>query len=194
MQPLGAILAGGASTRMGHDKARVAVAGTPMIDWVAGTLRSVTEHLVVIGRAGNLSGIQCVPDDHPERRGPLAGLATALRLAQDRPVVLVAVDQPWVRAVTLQALLDLAGPLHAVVPTDGEARQVTCAVYPAAWAGRAAEEDAAGGSIQTLLDNLPLRSVEPIEWQPWSEDGRSWFSVDTEDALQRGLEKFGPPK
>ncbi len=192
MEPLGVILAGGGSARMGRDKALVDVAGRPMVEWVAGAVRSVTDDLVIIGRDGILTGIRCAPDDHPGRRGPLAGLATALRLAEDRPVVLVAVDQPWVRAATLEALLDRAGPIHAVVPIEGNARQVTCAVYPASWAGRAAEEETAGGSIQSLLDALLYRQIEPAEWQTWSEDGRSWFSVDTEAALHEGLQRFGP--
>ena len=178
---------------MGTDKAAVEVAGRPMVEWVAGALRSVISDLVVIGRSGTLHGIACVPDDHPTRRGPLAGLATALRLAEDRPVMMVAVDQPWLRAETVEGLLDLGGPLHAVVPIDGEARQVTCAVYPGAWASRTAEEDAAGGSIQSLLDELPFRPVEAAEWQTWGEDGRSWFSADTEHALEQGLDRFGPP-
>jgi molybdopterin-guanine dinucleotide biosynthesis protein A len=178
---------------MGRDKALVDLAGRPMIEWVAGALRLVTDDLVVVGRAGNLAGIECLPDDHPEHRGPLSGLATALRVAGDRPVVLVAVDQPWVRAATLQSLLELAGPLHAVVPIEGDSRQVTCAVYPSAWAGRAAEEEAAGGSIQSLLDNLPFRPVEAAEWTAWGEDGRSWFSINTEEALQEGLARFDSP-
>ena len=193
MHALGAILAGGASSRMGSDKTFAEVAGQAMVDWVAGSLRSVTDDLVVVGRAGTLSDIKCIPDDHAERRGPLAGLATALRLAADRPVVLVAVDQPWVRSSTLRELLEMAGPLHAVVPVDGDSRQVTCAVYPAAWAARAADEGATGGSIQSLLDDLPYRPVEPAEWQTWGEDGRSWFSVDTTEALQQGVDRFGPP-
>ena len=68
-----------------------------MIEWMATALNSVTDHLVVLGRSGTLAGIECVPDDHPARRGPLAGLATALRIADGAPVLLVAVDQPWIR-------------------------------------------------------------------------------------------------
>jgi molybdopterin-guanine dinucleotide biosynthesis protein A len=193
MHAFGAILAGGGSTRMGSDKALVEVAGKPMFEWVVGALRSVTDDLVVVGRAGKLGDIECIPDDHPGRHGPLAGLATALRLTGDKPVVLVAVDQPWIRAATLNALLDLAGPIHAVIPVDGGSRQVTCGIYPAAWAGRAAEEEAAGGSIQSLLDELPHRPVEAAEWRTWGEDGRSWFSVDTREALQEGMGRFGAP-
>lgn len=193
MNPLGVILAGGGASRMGRDKALVEIAGRPMVEWVADGMRSVTSDVLVLGRSGILAGLECVPDDHPARRGPLAGLATALRLAHDRPVLLVAVDQPWIRADTLHNLVELAGPLHAVVPIAGHSRQVTCAVYPGSWADRVAAEDAADGSIQSLLDELLYRPIEEPEWQSWGEDGRSWFSIDTEEALQEGLARFGPP-
>jgi molybdopterin-guanine dinucleotide biosynthesis protein A len=178
---------------MGRDKALVEVAGRPMVEWVAEAMRPVTSQLVVLGRSGNLAGIECVPDDHPARRGPLAGLATALRFADGEPVLVVAVDQPWVRSETLAALLGQAGPLHAVVPIDQGARQVTCGIYPGAWAERAAAEDAADGSVQSLLDEMLLRPIEEAEWQAWGEDGRSWFSVDKDDDLEEGLSRFGLP-
>lgn len=193
MNPLGVILAGGGATRMGRDKALVEVAGRPMVEWVAEAVQAVATEVVVVGRNGTLAGIRCVPDDRPARRGPLAGLATALQLVDDRPVVVVAVDQPWVRAETLRGLLGMAGPLHAVIPSDDGVRQVTCAVYPGSWAGRVASEDAADGTVQTLLDDLPYRSVEKAEWQSWGEDGRSWFSVDSKEDLRQGLERYGKP-
>lgn len=193
MDLLGVILAGGGSTRMGRDKALAELAGRPLVEWVATALASVASETIVVGRAGKLAGLDCVPDDQSVRRGPLAGLATALRLSGGRPVVVTAVDHPWLRAETLTRLVQLAGPLHAVVPLDGGARQVTCAVYPAAWAERCAAEDEAGGSIQSLLDDLPFRPVEEAEWTAWGEDGRSWFSVDAPTGLKEGLTRFGPP-
>ncbi len=178
---------------MGRDKALVEIAGRSSAAWVAGALGTVTEEAVVIGREGTLAGLACVADDHGYSRGPLAGLATGLRIAAGRSVLLVAVDQPWLRAETLRRLVDLAGPEEAVVPLEEDARQVTCAVYPAAWAKEAAGEYAAGGSIQTLLDRLAFHPVEETVWRGWGEDGRSWYSVDTPADLADGLRRYGAP-
>lgn len=178
---------------MGRDKALVEIAGRPMVEWVAESVGSIVSKVVVLGRSGTLAGLRCVPDDHPARRGPLAGLATALRIAAGEPTVVIAVDQPWVRPATLRNLLEQTGPLHAVVPIAERARQVTCAVYPESWAERAAAEEAAGGSIQSLLDDMLIIPIEAPEWQTWGEDGRSWFSVDSEAAIEEGLARFGVP-
>ncbi len=188
-EPIGVILAGGSSVRMGTDKALVPVGGIPMVEWVAAALSVVVDEVVIVGRDQSLSGIPAIPDLRPEPRGPLAGLVTALHNAAGRPVLLVAVDQPLVRPVTLQGLLDL---LHqdAVVPVDGGARQSTCAAYPAQWATPADREDRAGGSIQSLLDRLPYREVGPEEWASWGEDGRSWHSVDTPEAAAVALDRY----
>jgi len=187
---LGVILAGGVSRRMGTDKALVDVAGRPMVEWVAAALGRVDGPTIVVGRE-KLGGLRCLPDTQASVRGPLAGLATALGAACGQAVLLVAVDQPFLRSGTLQRLVDLASS-EAVVPIDG-ARQVTCAVYPASWAAETSDEIDSGGSIQSLLDRLPHRRVEEPEWREWGEDGRSWFSVDTPEALTEGLTRYGFP-
>jgi len=175
---------------MGTDKALVDVAGRPMVEWVAAALHRVCDTTIVVGRE-DLDGLRCVPDTQTRVRGPLAGLVTALGSAHGQAVLLVAVDQPFLRSQTMQRLLDLASN-EAVVPIDG-ARQVTCAVYPASWASETIDEVESGGSIQSLLDRLAHRRVEESEWRAWDEDGRSWFSVDTSGALTEGLARYGPP-
>jgi len=88
-----------------------------------------------------------------------------------------------------------SGPIDSdlpVVPIDDEGiRQVTCAVFPRQIAAQAMEEAEDGGSVQTLLDRVSFLPVTPDRWGEWSEDGRSWYSVDTAEALEQGLERFG---
>lgn len=184
------ILAGGAGKRMGADKALVEVAGRPMVEIVAGALALVTGRVVVAGR--ELAGFESLPDPPGDRfRGPLAGLVAGL-VAFDEPLVVVAVDQPWVRPATLAGLLDRLVDLP-VVPVEEGVRQATCAVYPPGLASPATEELAAGGSLQSLLDRIAFEPILADEWRRWGEDGRSWFSVDHPAAIQWGLTRYGPP-
>ena len=190
---LGAVLAGGASSRMGVDKASVLVGGRSMVELVTGALGAVADRVVIAGRSSSVSGFAGVPDPVSGRVGPLAGLAAALSVARDcgaEAVIVVAVDQPFVRPETLARLVERhAG--QAVVPSADGVRQVTCAVYPTSWRPEARAELETGGSIQSLLDRMPHATVPPEEWAARGEDGRSWFSVDDAGALAAGLERFG---
>jgi molybdopterin-guanine dinucleotide biosynthesis protein A len=108
----------------------------------------------------------------------------------DDRVLIVAVDQPFVRNLTLERLTELESRIP-IVPVDEEGvRQVTCALYPKAIGEAAMEEAEADGSIQSLLDRVSFQAVTPEVWAPWGEDGRSWFSVDTPEALEDGMRRF----
>ena len=172
---------------MGRDKADVAVAGLSMLQRVATTLSQVTDRVVLLGP--DREGWECWPDS-VHAQGPLAGIATALERADRSRVFAVAVDHAFVRAETLLRLAEIDSVLP-VVPVDHTGmRQVTCAVYPVSIAGEAAEEASMGGSIQTLLDRVAFRPVAPEEWKQWGEDGRSWYSVDSDEALRLGLATY----
>lgn len=177
---------------MGRDKAYVEVDGKSMLSWVADTLAEVADDVVVVGR-DTAGGYASVPDVIPNQ-GPLGGIVTALRSGTS--ILAVAVDQPFVRTETLQELLHLAkhqlsvdDPLP-VVPHSGGFAQVTCAFYPANFLITAEQALHEGSSLRTALGSfgyLPWTDFPP------GEDGRSWFSVDTPEALAEGLRRFQPP-
>ncbi len=81
MKRLGAIIAGGRSTRFGGDKTEAQLNGRALLDHVADGLRDQADHLVVCGRAW--PGIESL-DDRPEPNlGPLGGISAALYFAQE---------------------------------------------------------------------------------------------------------------
>lgn len=187
MTTLGAILTGGQSSRMGTDKTDVEIDGHTMLDRVAAVMGEVVDEVVLLGP--DRPGYRCWPDA-VHGNGPLAGIATALTRHAGTHVFVVAVDQPFVRQQTSERLIELAGRLP-VVPVDDEGtRQVTCAVYPTETAERAIAEAGSGGSIQSYLDAVSFEAVAPDVWRSWDEDGRSWYSVDTPQALDRGMQLF----
>jgi molybdopterin-guanine dinucleotide biosynthesis protein A len=172
---------------MGSDKASVAVAGVTMLERVSTALGAVFPRVVVLG--GERAGMDSWPDQAPGR-GPLAGIASALARMEEERVLVVAVDQPFVRAGTLAALAAIDSPL-AVVPVDSTGvRQVTCAVYPKSIGEAALEEAQADGSIQSLLDRVSFEAVTPETWATWGEDGRSWFSADSVAAVEEGVRRY----
>ncbi len=166
-----------------------------MLTHVATALRSAGCEPLVVGRktAGDFPAVE---DDFKDQRGPAAGLATILRLCNERDVALIATDQPLLNPVTVQRLLSLEG--DAVVPVDQGIRQVTCAIYRHACL-EPLEQALANKdnlSLQALLNSVMTREVPETEWKTWGEDGRSWWSLDTPKELSRAEDwqpDIGPP-
>jgi len=184
---LGAVLAGGRSTRMGQDKADVLVRGSTMLEAVASAVQPVSDRLVLLGP--DRDGWECWPDS-VHAQGPLAGVATALTRTDTDYVLLVAVDHPFVTVGTLRHLTEMADDLPIVPVDDHGIRQVTCAIYPKSVADAATEEASNGGSVQSLLDRVSFTAVTSDTWRSWGEDGRSWFSADDPESLAQGLSQF----
>jgi molybdenum cofactor guanylyltransferase len=113
MSVLGAILAGGQSTRFGSDKALAMLDGRPLIDHAASSLAQQCDALAVAGRTQE--GYICLDDRPAPNMGPLAGLAGALAYASSNGfshVLSVGVDAPGIPD-DLRAMLEPA-PAYVV--------------------------------------------------------------------------------
>lgn len=92
---LGAVLAGGLSTRFGSDKALAEVGGHTLLATAVDTLSGWCDYVVVVGR--ETAPAPTLPDWPAPGMGPLAGLAAALHLAADggyAAVLSCGVDSP----------------------------------------------------------------------------------------------------
>ena len=102
-------MTGGRSTRMGRDKALVAVGEIPMALRVARAMleAGATETFFVGGDAATLGSLalRVIADPTPHE-GPLAGIIGALREAGEKVVVVTACDMPWIRPEHVSALVD----------------------------------------------------------------------------------------
>lgn len=77
MTTLGAVLAGGRSSRFGSDKALAMLDGRTLLDHTLAALRPHCEAVIIVGRAD-------IADWPRPDMGPLGGIAGALRHAADR--------------------------------------------------------------------------------------------------------------
>jgi molybdopterin-guanine dinucleotide biosynthesis protein A len=172
----GVVLTGGASTRMGRDKALLEVDGRPLAGTVASTLRAAggAPVLAVGGDAERLAalGIEVLPDLHPGM-GPLGGLLTALAGARTEVVVVLACDLPGVDEHSVRSVVRalVADPgLAAAWPVEeGPAGGVVEHVLHGAWRAPAAVEvlraafDAGERSVRRAAAGLATREVRGIE-------------------------------
>jgi molybdopterin-guanine dinucleotide biosynthesis protein A len=103
---VGAVLAGGRSSRMGTPKALIEVGGRPLLARVVAAVGSAGLEPVVVAKPDSpLPRLDCrVLSEPAEPRHPLNGLVTALRASAGRGVVAVAGDMPLVPAAVLRWL------------------------------------------------------------------------------------------
>ncbi|WP_135227706.1 molybdenum cofactor guanylyltransferase [Deinococcus fonticola] len=117
------ITAGGQSRRFGADKARAVLAGSTLLERVAGSL-SRAGRRILIAPPGKylLPGWEAVADGRPGQ-GPLAGLETALKHAGTGWVAFAGVDLPLLTPAYWETLLQARTPdsqsVQAVHPARG---------------------------------------------------------------------------
>lgn len=159
------ILAGGASRRMGRDKALLPWNGRPLIAHIAAQLRRFTGDLLVSANDAEryaFLGAPVVPDRRPGD-GPLMGLASCLAASTRELNLLVGCDMPHLALPAARALLAQAEGCDAVVPRgpDGYAEPLF-AIYRRSCLPVAEAVLARGGRRMTdLLEAVRVRRVDP---------------------------------
>lgn len=123
---VGVVLAGGASRRMGRDKALLRLDGERLVDRAIRRLAVVCDEVLVADRGrGLVSGRPSVADG--PGAGPGAGLLGAARQRPSSPLLALACDLPAVGRSVLEALVALPGDL--CLPRWQGGIEPLCALY-----------------------------------------------------------------
>ncbi len=135
------VQAGGLSSRMGCDKARMAFCGEPLIERILGRLARVAGELVVTtSRPSELAYLEQrtfdglmprVVMDLDGPAGAMRGIASSLTAAQLPLVAVVACDMPFVSPELIAELADRVEgeALDVCVPREGRGIEPLCAVW-----------------------------------------------------------------
>lgn len=172
----GAILAGGASRRMGRDKALVEIAGTPLWQRQRDVLLAAgAASVVVVRRPGQTP----VADDVVHRwdlvpdAGPLAGLHAALTGAPGATLAVLAVDLPAVDGTWFHWLIGHSQPGSGAVARHADGFEPLAAIYPPTALALVNEHLSAGHfSLQKLVTALVERGLLGIATLPEAERWR----------------------
>ena len=119
MEPIvGAVLAGGASRRMGAPKATLELGGRPLLEYPLAAVQGAGLEPAVVAKRDSPLPPLAVPrwDEPAEPTHPLTGIVAALVAARGRPVLAVACDMPFVTAELLADLAARGGRADVVLP------------------------------------------------------------------------------
>ncbi|MDQ8201535.1 NTP transferase domain-containing protein [Pelagicoccus sp. SDUM812003] len=169
---LGLVMCGGASRRMGEDKALLeARPGITQLEYALQLLRPFCRRLAVSVAAdessarfgGKLADSVEIVQDVPEIGGPMAGVVASLRHHKGWPVLALACDMPFLELSHLVQLLnrrDASKLATAFAGPDG-GPEPFCAIYePAALFRLEAWARDGNSSLRRFLRENPVELVE----------------------------------
>ena len=181
------ILTGGASRRMGRDKALLPFGGGTLLQTLIDRFAALGPVGVSVDRAGRFafSGAAELSDAFPGR-GPMNGVVAGFRATDAEALLLTAVDLPYGDPALALRLAELRGEADACLVRRGpKGFEPLFAVY-----GRAclpvAEVCLRDGrnSVMALLDRVKVRYVAPEELPDFDLD-RVFTNVNTPEDLRK---------
>ena len=167
MTRAGFILAGGASVRMGRDKALLPHGAGTLVEHVAAAVRAVAGSVTLVGAPERYDflGLPAIPDRQPGS-GPLEGIATALERTDAEWNLIVACDLPGVTTGLFSLLFSRADASRCdcVIPRlpDGSL-QPLCGVYHRGCRGPLSSALERG--VRKVYDALAGLRVHPVDVQ-----------------------------
>ncbi len=175
---------------MGQNKALMPFLGQPLIERIARRLANIADEMVVVSNTPDDFSFLRLPvfDDLKPGLGSLGGLFTALSVARQPFVAVVACDMPFVSARLLAAQLDLLieGKYDVVIPRSSEGleplhsvyRQETC--LPAI----AAAINAGERRMISWFPAVRVRELKVEEITRYDPPGRAFVNVNTPEEFR----------
>jgi len=196
------ILAGGASSRMGTDKAFLELDGAPLIARVLERVRALADDILIsandAARFVSLNA-RVVPDVIPGA-GPLAGICAGLQAAAHEVAIVVACDMPFLNVGLLEYMRAFASEYDVVLPqtervagADGienkdapRAKDLSlhplCAVYTKRCLAPIRDALARGDRrMISFHDAVRVRVISPQEVAQFDPRGDALWNVNTPD-------------
>ena len=185
------IQAGGASSRMGEDKALKTFLGRPLIQRVVERLASIADELIVTTNRPEdyaFLNLPLFPDLRPGR-GALGGLYTAIASAKHPIVAVVACDMPFASASLLEAASKLLveKDVDVVIPKSEEGYEPLHAVYRREISIPAIESsiEADQWKVIAWFPQVKVRVLTPEEIKQYDPAGLAFWNVNTPEEFSK---------
>lgn len=191
----GLLLTGGASSRMGQNKALLDIDGKKLIERVVQALSAVTDTILIVANDAepyHFLNLPIVPDIE-KGYGPLMGLYSGLKAIRSELAVLAAVDMPFLSPDFLRYLLTLAPDYDVVIPNAYDRLHPLCAIYRRTSCLPAIEAAIARRQRRLIAfhSQVRVRQVSEAEIRRIDPDLRTLMNVNTPQDLMRAREMLG---
>ncbi|MBI2204157.1 MAG: molybdenum cofactor guanylyltransferase [Candidatus Rokubacteria bacterium] len=195
MKIVGAVQAGGLSTRMGGGpKALLDLGGRRIIDRVVDTLAAVLPDLLVVTNTPELYadlGLPLVPDAYPGA-GSLGGIYSGLRAAVGDAVFTVACDMPFLDPAVVRLVVGRAGEADVVIPRIGDQVETLHAVYGKRCLAPMEHRIAAGRlKITGFFADVTVVEIAEAEIRRLADPEVVFMNVNTPEELARARSLTG---
>ena len=183
-----AILAGGASRRMGRNKALLELGGMTVIERIVAASQPLSNELFVVADDREAYAFLDLPivGDIRKGGGPLAGLHTALSHASLPVIGVLACDLPFLTTNFLCYLKSRLGSFEAVFPRAADRLQPLCAFYTVTCL-EAVEAALLRDDLRmdAFHDDVNLKILEPIEWKEYDPEGTLFANINSTSDYDR---------
>lgn len=178
-----AVLAGGASRRMGVSKAALPYGRTTLLAHQTNRLSEIFEQVYVVAKRGLEfdAGPGRLLLDRSDEHAAIHGVARALEEVADRVFVL-GVDLPLATGPVLRAIAErsLVGDAAAVVPRADGRLQPLAAVWRRHLLPEVLDRIARGDlSLHALLEDARAEIFDEADWKAFDPSGNSFANLNT---------------
>lgn len=186
------IQAGGQSSRMGANKARLPFLGTPLIERVIKRTKAIADQILIVTNEPEdypFLSHPLIPDTQPGL-GALGGLYTALLAAETPYVANIACDMPFVNPALLTHMLNLISnnpDIDTVIPKTEHGYEPMHAIYRRETCLPAVTNSLAQGKRRMIawFDQVRVQTILPGTISIFDPQELAFVNLNTPDDFDR---------
>jgi len=185
------ILAGGKSTRLGHDKVLERIGSTSLLEQVISRIEPLTKEIIIVTakertftELASRQKVKIVSDIFPGQ-GSLGGIYTGLVKSDSFYNLVLAADMPFVNTVLLRYMIGICEGFDFVLPRVNGLFEPLHAIYSKNCI-QPIEKILSGGKkvIIELFNYVRVRFVEAVEVDKFDPQHLSFFNINTREELE----------
>ena len=196
----GYVLAGGASSRFGSDKAFAVLGGQTLLARMCGLIESVAGNMSVVAAAGRYLDFiaPTVPDRWPGE-GPLGGILTALGATQagghaGELNLIVSCDMPFLTREWLGYLVEqaLVSDAEVIVVKSERGLEPLCTCWRASALGILQDAfDQGVRKVTEAMKRLRMEVLDETHWKRFDSAGRLFWNMNTPRDYEEAVRIWG---